>query len=60
MELDILEDVDKNIIYLANGKRVDPPRLPMLDFKSLADEILSDPGDADIRKHLLAVYDKLL
>ena len=33
VELDILEDVDKNIIYLANGKRVDPPRLPMLDFK---------------------------
>jgi hypothetical protein len=59
VELDILEDVDKNIIYLANGKRVDPPRLPMLDFKSLADEILSDAGDADIRKHLLAVYDKL-
>ena len=59
VELDILEDVDKNIIYLANGKRVDPPRLPMLDFESLANEILSDPGDADIRKHLLAVYDKL-
>lgn len=59
VDLDILEDVDKNIIYLANGKRVDPPRLPMLDFKSLADEILSDAGDADIRKHLLAVYDKL-
>ena len=59
VELDILEDVDKNIIYLANGKRIDPPRLPMLDFESLANEILSDPDDADIRKHLLAVYDKL-
>ena len=58
VELDILEDVDKNIIYLANGKRVEPLRLPMLDFKSFADEILSDSDDADIRKHLLAVYDK--
>ena len=54
-----MEDVDKNIIYLANGKRIEPPRLPMLDFESLANEILSDPDDADIRKHLLAVYDKL-